>query len=71
MTEAIRNTLDNKNIDMEYSSLYKKTFDAEKHDIQISTLEHYGTRGNDIAWFKSYPSDIYQYVAVNDTILNY
>ena len=67
MTEAIRNTLDNKKYGCGIFIYLQKAFDTVNHGILIDKLEHYGVRGNALAWFKSYLSDRYQYVAVEDT----
>ena len=67
MTEAIRNTLDNKKYGCGIFIDLQKAFDTVNHGILIDKLEHYGVRGNAFAWFKSYFSDKYQYVAVEDT----
>ena len=74
ITEAIRNTLDNKKYGCGIFIDLRKAFDTVSHriftvnhGILIDKLEHYGVRGNALAWFESYLSDRYQYIAVKDT----
>ena len=44
-------------------------FDTIDHNVLLNRLEHYvGIRGNALAWFKSYLSDHYQFVAVNEEL---
>ena len=56
MIEAIRNTLDNKKYGYGIFIDLQKAFDTVNHGILIDKLEHYGVRGNALAWFKSYLS---------------
>nr|CAH7763790.1 unnamed protein product [Callosobruchus chinensis] len=46
----------------------KKAFDTVQHQAMLVTLENLGFRGNALALLKSYLSDRYQCVKVNDTI---
>ena len=43
----------------------QKAFDTVNHDTLVTTLEHYGIRGNALSWFKSYICGRSQYVSVN------
>ena len=65
MTEAIKNTLDNKRIGCGIFVDLQKAFDTVNHKILLAKLEHYGIRGNVLEWFRSYLSDRLQYVSVN------
>ena len=65
ITEAIRNTLDDRKYGCGVFIDLQKAFDTANHDILLSKLEHYGIRGTPLKWFKSYLSDRYQYVSVN------
>ena len=62
MTKAIRNTLDNRKYGCGIFIDLQKAFDTVSHGILIDKLEHYGVRGNALAWFKSYLSERYQNV---------
>jgi len=42
-------------------------FDTNNHNILLNRLENYfGIRGIALAWFKTYLSDRYQFVTVNE-----
>ncbi len=44
-------------------------FDTIGHNILLNRLENFvGISGRALAWFKSYLSDLYQFVAVNDEV---
>ena len=70
LTEAIRNTLDNKRFGCGIFIDLQKTFDTVNHEILLSKLEHYGVRGCALEWFRSYLSDRKQYVSVNGSSSN-
>ena len=70
LTEAIRNTLDNKRIGCGIFIDLQKAFDTVNHNILLSKLEHYGVRGCALQWFRSYLSDRKQYVSVNGSNSN-
>ena len=70
LTEAVRNTLDNKRLGCGIFVDLQKAFDTVNHRILLSKLEHYGVRGCALEWFKSYLSDRKQYVSVNGSNSN-
>ena len=43
----------------------QKAFDTMELDILLAKLEHYGIRGLAHEWFRSYLSNIKQYVSIN------
>ena len=45
---------------------FAKAFDTVNHDIVLEKLKYYGIRGLPINWFKSYLSDRYQCVRINN-----
>ena len=65
LTEAVRNTLDNKKLGCGIFIDLQKAFDAVNHRILLSKLEHYGIRGCALEWFRSYLSDRKQYVSID------
>ena len=70
LTEAIRNTLDNKRFGCGIFIDLQKAFDTVNHKILLSKLEHYGVRGCALEWFRSYLSNRKQYVSVNGSNSN-
>ena len=45
-----------------------KAFDTVDHEILISKLEHYGTRGTLLSWFKNYLINRQQMVKYNNVL---
>ena len=64
LTEAIRDTLDNKRFGCGIFIDLQKAFDTVNHKILLAKLEHYGVRGCALEWFRSYLCDRKQYVSV-------
>ena len=71
LTEAIKNSLDNKKFGCGIFIDLQKAFDTVNHEILLTKLEHYGIRGTVLDWFKSYLSDRIQYVSVNGSNSSY
>ena len=71
MTEAIRNTIDNKKYGCGVFIDLKKAIDTVNHSILLRKLEHYGIRGVALDWFTSYLLGRKQYVSVNGHISGY
>ena len=65
LTEAIKNSLDNRKFGCGIFIDLQKAFDTVNHNILLMKLEHYGIRGTALNWFKSYLSGRKQYVSVN------
>ena len=65
LTEAIKNSLDNRKFGCGIFIDLQKAFDTVNHHILLMELEHYGIRGTTLNWFESYLSDRKQCVSVN------
>ena len=57
LTEAIKNSLDNRKFGCGISIDLQKAFDTVNHDILLVKLEHYGICRIAQEWLKSYLSD--------------
>ena len=66
LTEAIKNSLDNRKFGCGIFIDFKKAFDTVNHEILLMKLEPYGIRGAAKEWFKSYLSDRKQYTSINE-----
>ena len=71
LTEAIKNSLDNRKFGSGIFIDLQKAFDTVNHDILLTKLEHYGIRGIALDWFKSYLMDRKQHVSVNGSNSSY
>ena len=70
LTEAIKNSLDNRKFGCGIFLDLQKAFDSVNHAILLLKLEHYGIRGIALDWFKSYLSARKQYVIINGSKSN-
>ena len=65
-TENIRRALDDGNMGYRVFVDLQKAFDTVDHQRLVAKLNHYGIRGVLNDWFKSYLSNLNQYVSIND-----
>ena len=65
ITENIRKALDDGNMGCGVFVDLQKAFDTVDHQILLAKLNHYGICGVSNHWFKSYQSNLNQYVSIN------
>ena len=66
--QFVYDNLDNGDLVLSIFLDFRKAFDCVDHMILISKLSKYGIRGIALDWFKSYLSDRYQCVAINNSL---
>ena len=76
LTETVRNALDNNCYASGIFVDLQKAFDTVDHDILLYKLNHYGIRGIENKWFKSFLSNRRQFVSIDginssDTIVEH
>ena len=62
ITEKIKSSIEASKVGVGIFIDLKKAFDTVNHDILLMKLDHYGVRGTANEWFRSYLSNIKQYV---------
>ena len=70
LTEQVRNALDNSNYSCGVFVDLQKAFDTVDHKILLHKLNHYGVRGIENNWFKSYLLGRKQSVFINGAYSN-
>ena len=64
ITENIRKALDENKFACGVFVDFQKAFDTVNHDILINKLDHYGVRGIENNWFRSYLTGRTQFVSI-------
>ena len=67
ITERIRERLDEREFACGVFVDLQKAFDTVDHEILLSKLDHYGIRGTENAWFRSYLSGRSQFVQISNS----
>ena len=68
VTEKIRKSLDNNEYSCGVFLDFQKAFDTVNHELLLKKLYHYGIRGINNEWFKSYLNNRTQKTKVNGSI---
>ena len=68
LTEEVRKALDSNCFSCGIFVDLQKAFDTVDHEILLHKLNHYGVRGIENNWFKSYLSNRKQFVSINGSI---
>src|SRR6218665_3667002 len=66
MHDKITNAMDNNEYSVGVFFDISKAFDTVNHDILLQKLYHYGIRGMQFHWFKSYLTERSQYVCCKE-----
>ena len=67
ITDALKTTIDKKEITCGLFLDFSKAFDTVNHQILLSKIDKYGIRGTQLDWFKSYLMDRKQYVRIGNS----
>ena len=67
IVERIRVTLDKSEFACGVFVDLQKAFDTVDHEILLLKLSHYGIRGTELSWFRSYLSNRSQFVVISNT----
>ena len=70
LTEKVREALDANCFSCGVFVDLPKAFDTVDHEILLYKLDHYGIRGIENSWFKSYLSNRKQFVSINGALSN-
>ena len=66
ITNRIQEACDNAQYAREIYVDFKKAFDTVNHNILLDKLAHYGVKGIENNWFKTYQTNRKQHVTVSD-----